>query len=457
MLVAAAAVAAPAAAAPLVGISDQSPAVLGSEAYARTGSRIARVVVPWDSGATPPAWVVEWLDVARARGIEPLVTFGRRRDDPCPGRACVPPTIAAYASATAAFRERFSWVRNYVPWNEPNHPDEPTVDKPALVAGYFNVLRAGCPECTVVAGDVLDADDVASWVGEFSRELDTSPAVWGLHNYRGVNAFSDASTQAFLRMVRGPVWLTETGGIVRLLRSDASVAIGYDEQRAADVLSMTLDLAAARSDRIARVYVYNWVAGGPDDTFDSGLTRPDGSARPGLGVVLERLGVPEEPVLEALPVDPPAQLGDPAPPGGDTPPAAEEHARPRLRVARERLRRGRSLVLRLSCFGAASCPAIVELRGLPHPGAPSTAPLRASTSRGVAIARRRVLVPAGATRTRRFRLTARGVRWLRRMRPAARVAALVRPVPGGRVAVEPQLTALTVGRYGSATRTKRGR
>ena len=162
---------------------------------------------------------------------------------------------------------------------------------------------------------------MASWVLEYARALDTAPEVWGLHNYRGVNAFSASSTEAFLRVVPGPVWLTETGGIVALRRNDGGMSMTNDEQRAADVLDLLFDLVDEHAGRIQRVYVYNLGAALPDKHFDSGLLRLDGSARPGLPIVLARMGA------APLPVAPrPALGGDPAPalPAlGDVPPAPQ--------------------------------------------------------------------------------------------------------------------------------------
>jgi hypothetical protein len=437
VVAACAAAAAPAAGAPLVGISDQTLSAFGSQAYADSGSRIARVVVPWDAGVHRVAWVEDWLRIARARRIEPLVTFGRRADDACPGRACVPPSLPDYEHAFERFRERHPWVLRYVPWNEPNHPDEPTVSHPGLVADYFNALRAACAACTVVAGDVLDSDDMASWVMEFSRGLDTAPAVWGLHNYRGVNGFSASSTEAFLRLVRGPVWLTETGGIVELRRTGGAVAMAHDERRAADALRMMFALADEHADRIERIYVFNWQASEDGAGFDSGLIGRGGAPRPGLAVVLARMAAA------------PALLGAGAAPGGpeggDTAPPepvapADQAVGPgRVRVARETVLAGprRRIVLRLSCFGAPRCVADVRLAGLPR------RPTR--SSRGLTLARRSVAVASGRVRVHRFELTRRGRRWLRHVRSGARIAVLVRPARGA-AAVEPQLVALPVRR-----------
>jgi hypothetical protein len=113
--------------------------------------------------------------------------------------------------------------------------------------------------------------------------------VWGLHNYYDTTYFQGTGTQAFLNAVDGPVWLTESGGIVTWRSPDGRVQLPYDEARAASSLSYGLRLAAAHADRIARMYIYQWRPG-PADDFDAGLLRPDGSERPALDVLRAALG-----------------------------------------------------------------------------------------------------------------------------------------------------------------------
>ena len=75
--------------------------------------------------------------------------------------------------------------------------------------------------------------------------------------------------------MRGDVWLTETGGIVKFGRN-----FPRDEQRAARSVTFALKLARD-NERVKRVYLYNWTGARPTDRFDSGLIAPDGTARPG--------------------------------------------------------------------------------------------------------------------------------------------------------------------------------
>ena len=48
------------------------------------------------------------------------------------------------------------------------------------------------------------------------RKAKGTPRLWGLHNYQDVNCRTSADTRLMLSRSRGEVWLTETGGIVKL-------------------------------------------------------------------------------------------------------------------------------------------------------------------------------------------------------------------------------------------------
>src|SRR5262249_42120486 len=152
-----------------------------------------------------------WLSAARDAGVEPFVTFGHSRVHPDEL-----PSIAEYRSAFRAFRGRYPDVRLYAAWNEINHDGQPTHDHPERAAEYYAVVRAECPDCTVVAGDVLDQPGMVGYLRRYMRHLVGEPRIWGLHNYTDTNRFRPSGLRAMLRTVPGEVWLTETGGLVQL-------------------------------------------------------------------------------------------------------------------------------------------------------------------------------------------------------------------------------------------------
>ena len=62
-----------------------------------------------------------------------------------------------FRRAFKAFRRTYPEVHEYSPWNEANHRSQPTFNNPRRAASYYNVVRAECRGCKIVAADVLDA------------------------------------------------------------------------------------------------------------------------------------------------------------------------------------------------------------------------------------------------------------------------------------------------------------
>jgi len=275
-----------AAAAPMTGISDNSPELLDAPAFRALNIDAVRLVVPWDAADRAGRW--HW-SVARAQavGADVLVAFDHAEGDRCPGSPCVLPSIEHYEQAVAAFLRAYPTVRTITAWNEPNHASQPTAPAPAAAAAYYDAARRVCPACTVVAGDLLDGASMASYLAEYKSALATTPPVWGLHDYHDATYFQSSGIDAMSRATTGPIWLTETGGIVSLTSGTSSLP--YDERRAADGVSWVYQLADRRP-RIARVYLYQW-QGDPTNGFDSGLVGYDGTPRPGYQVVRARVGV----------------------------------------------------------------------------------------------------------------------------------------------------------------------
>jgi hypothetical protein len=263
-----------------VGIGDQHAATFAQPLFQQLRVRNARLNVPWDVAqrAGDASSVDAWLAGARATGVRPLITFTHSRVTP---RKL--PSIATYKRIFRAFRARYPWVRQYSPWNEVNHSSQPTFHKPKWAARYYNVVRANCRGCTIVAADVLDQPGMASYLHGFLRHANGRPRLWGLHNYKDTNRFRTKGTKALLRAVRGNVWLTETGGIVRF-----SNTLPYNERRAARATRFMFRLASSSS-RIKRLYIYSWWGEQRGARFDAGLVGPDGSPRPAYFVVRKKL------------------------------------------------------------------------------------------------------------------------------------------------------------------------
>jgi hypothetical protein len=284
LAVCAAALPAAAQARPAVGIGEGSAQMFSDPNFKALGIHVARMVFPYDAvlrGGWERAQVDDWMAAAAASHVEPLVAFNHSR------HAGPGPTIAQYRRQIQAFHRRYPQVRMITPWNEANHRLQPTWRNPRLAAEYYNQALSVFPGARIVAADVMDSDTVLQWLRTFRTYAYRHPRLWGLHNYGDANHFrsvAESHTAKVLRALPGEVWLTETGGIVRLGDRWA-----HDEARAAHATEHAFELAAM-SPRITRMYVYCWYGSRDGKLWDSGLVSADGVPRPALDVVRRHLG-----------------------------------------------------------------------------------------------------------------------------------------------------------------------
>ncbi len=270
-----------------VGLGDQKPAVFADARLRALKLPVARLIVPYDAATSEPQLVDQWLAATAAAGMQPHVAFEHLRSSACPRSPCVVPTRAQYGAAVRAFVARWPQVRTYTTWNEANHASQPVWNRPEAVAGFYDELRAACPGCTVVAGDVVDSGSYVDFLRRLRAAASVDPPLWGLHNYGDVTYGTSTGTDAALAAVGGELWLEETGGIVVLRDQAGRQTLPFDEQRAASGIDQAFALAATRP-RITRLYVYQWSAT-PTSSFDSGLVRPDGALRPSYTALVRNL------------------------------------------------------------------------------------------------------------------------------------------------------------------------
>jgi hypothetical protein len=281
------------------GMSEQGTAMFADPRFRALAIPTARLVAPWNAVDTDPARLDAWLGAAAAAGVQPLMVFNRTATDRCPDDPCQLPDVAAYEAAVGRFLARYPWVQVITPWNEPNHRAEPTFGAAEAAGAYYGAVRRVCPTCTIVAGDVLDTDNMLGWLSRYREALPEAPAVWGMHNYHDTTHLASDGLESFLQAVGGEVWLTETGGIVELRNSNGRVTHAYDEQRAANGVRQAFALARAHADRVRRVYIYNW-QDQPGGFFTSGLVDVSGRERPAFLVFRDELAL-----LAATPPAPP--------------------------------------------------------------------------------------------------------------------------------------------------------
>ncbi|HEV3070364.1 MAG TPA: hypothetical protein VGY76_02940 [Solirubrobacteraceae bacterium] len=103
-------------------------------------------------------------------------------------------------------------------WNEPNNQGGyPRIDQAAIPAGYTNEAHATCEEgygCTIIAGNLEDTPNVASYEDAFRAHLHPTPTIWGVHPYFSVEERSEAPIQRVVEHLPNggagdQLWFTE--------------------------------------------------------------------------------------------------------------------------------------------------------------------------------------------------------------------------------------------------------
>ncbi|NUT56457.1 MAG: hypothetical protein HOQ03_10815 [Thermoleophilia bacterium] len=289
-------VAAPASAKYRVGLGEQNPAMFDNANWQSMKLKRVRYLVPWDYAKHRGQRdeVDYFMGRARQAKQDVLVTFTARRGCySASGRyskkkACRAPSAKKYKKAFLAFDRKFSWVKTYSAWNEINHKSQPTFKSPKKAAGYYNVLRKYTKKkkIRVMAADMLDTGNMGRYLAAFKRKVKGSPKLWGLHNYGDVNRRRTKYTKQMLRSVPGEVWLTETGGIVKLLPSfKTSTKRAASRTKGMFKLVNRYDTKRrGMRSKITRLFVYTFFGEDSSARFDAGLVNPDGTARPAFGV-----------------------------------------------------------------------------------------------------------------------------------------------------------------------------
>ncbi|MGH2945720.1 MAG: glycosyl hydrolase [Solirubrobacteraceae bacterium] len=267
-----------AAKAPMVGIGDQNAHMFSDPAFQALGVKRSRLALAWDwhKDDYTLAQTDRWMAVAQAAGVRPLIAFNRNWRA---GGDRHLPSVAAYRKSFRLFRARYPSVREFSAWNEANHSTQPTYRKPKAAARLYKAMRADCRRCTIVAADVLDSSNMIRWLERFKRHAPRA-RLWGLHNYKDANDRHSRGTKALLKAVRGRIWLTETGGILRLRPHPDSRGKGRKHTRAQQAGAVEhVYRLARRNRRVARIYFYEWQAQ-PRNRWDSAFVNANGTLRP---------------------------------------------------------------------------------------------------------------------------------------------------------------------------------
>lgn len=269
-------------AAPIVAVGDQHPAMFSDPHWKALRMRYTRYVAPWNVLRSPAdrAALDAYLAAAQARNVQVLLSLGHARKRRLHH---VLPSVARYAHEFRAIHARYPWVTDYEVWNEENLCGEPTCRNPERAARFYNAARKICRVCRIVGADLLDTATVGDWVRRF-RRVAKGPLIWGLHNYIDANLFSTHATLRFLSLTRGPVWFTETGGLVKR-RNHSHIRFPQGIRHAVKATRWVFRLAAL-SPRVKRVYFYQWMpAPSRHATWDSALVDRRDRPRPALAII----------------------------------------------------------------------------------------------------------------------------------------------------------------------------
>jgi hypothetical protein len=287
-----------AAGAATVGVSDQQASTFTNPLFKPLKMKTARYITPYDvmDSRSDRQQLDAWLKAARKAKVKILVSFEHSHRG---ARAKTLPSVASYTRELKKFKKKYPFVKEISPWNEVNrkiskrsdgsYQGQPTWKSPTRVAQYYQAARKVFSPSThtIVGIDLLDEQNVnrsVKFLKSFLRAANPDPKVIGFHNYSDTNRFSTTRTKRILATFKGRVWLTETGGIVKL-----GTSFPTNQSRAKRALGCMFTLAKSNS-RIQSLFVYQFNP--PPNpltaTFDAGLINPDGSKRPGYTVVKDR-------------------------------------------------------------------------------------------------------------------------------------------------------------------------
>jgi hypothetical protein len=288
-LLLAAVFAAPAQANFAVGMADQNAAMFDNKNFQALNIKRIRYLVAYDWYKV--RWQREEVDAfmkrAQTAGADVLVHFTSRRGCYVNGRysrrkVCRAPSVAKYKSSFRRFQRLYPFVTTYGAWNEANHESQPISNNPKRAAQYFLAARSLCRSCRIVALDVLDQKDMVSYTRAFDRFDQGKARIFGLHNYGDVNRRRTSGTRELLRVARGEVWLTETGGILKFGRAFPR-SLSRQARATKYMFSMVSKYDSRQRGlrgRITRLYNYQWTGASRGARFDAGLVNPNGSQRP---------------------------------------------------------------------------------------------------------------------------------------------------------------------------------
>ena len=125
-------------------------------------------------------------------------------------------------------------------WNEPN-----LSQTPSRTARQWLALKQGLPELHDRRRRPRRPPNLSRWAKAFVKTAHQQPKYWGLHNYADANQYKPRATKALLKAVKGKIWLTETGGVVRRRNGSSVKYTGESLTHAAKAINYIFTQARA--------------------------------------------------------------------------------------------------------------------------------------------------------------------------------------------------------------------
>jgi hypothetical protein len=287
-----------------VGVSDQQASTFTNPLFKPLKMKVARYIAPYDvaTAGTERANFEAWLKAAKAAKVTILISFEHSRDASQYSKA---PSVSKYTSALKAFKKKYGTKFDVTPWNEVNvcQAKGRQEGQPAkicksstgakLVAQYYSAARKVFPGRKVTAIDILDGSNVGgaiSYLRKFKKYVSGHPTYWGIHNYSDTNRGSYSRTSRLIKEIgdkKAQVWLTETGGQLRLRGKYAGGTEAKAEKKAATALKCMFSMPK-KYKQVKRLYVYQFNGAPESNDFDAGLINIDNTKRLGYTVVQKR-------------------------------------------------------------------------------------------------------------------------------------------------------------------------
>jgi hypothetical protein len=287
-----------------VGVSDQQAGTFTNPLFAPLKLKVARYIAPYDVTSEPRqrADFEAWLTAAKAAHQTVLISFEHSRTSTKYNKA---PSVATYTKALTSFKKKYGKSFDVTPWNEVNvcqakgrQEGQPSkicksATGPKLVAQYYSAARKVFSGRKVTAIDILDGSSVGgaiSYLRKFKKYVKGTPTYWGIHNYSDTNRGSYSRTSRLIKEIgnkKAQIWLTETGGQLRLRGVYAGGSEAAAERKAATALKCMFSMPK-KYKQITRLYVYQFNGAPTTNDFDAGLINVDNTVRKGYAVVQKR-------------------------------------------------------------------------------------------------------------------------------------------------------------------------